>query len=288
MINHVSFPKLGNISFDLDPVAVDVGPLSIRWYGIIICLGFILAGLYAYKRSRSFGTTPDDITDFLLCLIPSAIIGARLYYVFSSWDYYSKHPENIIKVWEGGLAIYGGIILGVIAAIVFSKVKKIDFFNFGDMAVISLLIGQMIGRWGNFVNAEAFGCATSLPWGMSINGAAMCHPTFLYESLWNLAGFVFLHFYSKHRKFKGEIILIYFGWYGLGRGWIEGLRTDSLYLGNTDIRVSQLLAVVSFVICAALLIYLHLSRKYKDIRFLKLETCTEKTDACQDTLQNPQ
>ena len=276
MSHNISFPKLGNISFDIDPVAFELGPLSIRWYGVIICLGFVLAGLYAYRRSRSFGVTPDDITDFLLCLIPSAIIGARLYYVFSRWEYYGKHPADIIKVWEGGLAIYGGIILGVVAAVLFSRAKKVNFFDFGDMAVICLLIGQMIGRWGNFVNAEAFGGVTSLPWGMSINGAAMCHPTFLYESLWNLVGFVFLHFYSRHRRFKGELILIYFGWYGLGRGWIEGLRTDSLYLGNTDIRVSQLLAVVSLVVCAALLIYLYISKKYKSLSYLSLDKPEDK------------
>lgn len=276
MSHNISFPKLGNISFDIDPVAFELGPLSIRWYGVIICLGFVLAGLYAYRRSRSFGVTPDDITDFLLCLIPSAIIGARLYYVFSRWEYYGKHPADIIKVWEGGLAIYGGIILGVVAAVLFSRAKKVNFFDFGDMAVICLLIGQMIGRWGNFLNAEAFGGITSLPWGMSINGAAMCHPTFLYESLWNLVGFVFLHFYSRHRRFKGELILIYFGWYGLGRGWIEGLRTDSLYLGNTDIRVSQLLAVVSLVVCAALLIYLYISKKYKSLSYLSLDKPEDK------------
>ena len=275
MTHHIAFPKLGNIAFDLNTVALELGSLTIHWYGVIICLGFILAGVYGYRRCRKFGTTPDDITDFLICLIPCAIVGARLYYVFSSWDYYGKHPEDIIKVWNGGLAIYGGIILGVVAAIVFSKVRKISFFDFGDMAVICLLIGQMIGRWGNFVNAEAFGGVTSLPWGMSINGAEMCHPTFLYESLWNFAGFVFLHFYSKHRRFKGELILIYFGWYGLGRAWIEGLRTDSLYLGNTDIRVSQLLAAVSFVVCTALLLWLHLSKKYKDLGFLAISPETE-------------
>ena len=284
MTHHISFPKLGNIAFDIDPVAFEFGPLSIRWYGIIICLGFVLAGLYAFKRCRSFDTTVDDIVDFLICLIPCAIIGARLYYVFSCWDYYGKHPEQIIKVWEGGLALYGGIILGVIAAIIFSKVKKIDFFNFGDMAVICIFIGQLIGRWGNFVNAEAFGAITNLPWGMSINGAAPCHPTFLYESLWNLAGFIFTHFYSRRRRFKGEIILIYFGWYGLGRAWIEGLRTDSLYLGSTDIRVSQLLAAVSFVVCASLLVYLHVSKRYKTISFLTLEkqACEAEICSCAD------
>ena len=271
MTNYVSFPNLFDKVFELDPVAFELGSFSVRWYGIIICVGFLLAGAYALRRCKSFGTTQDDIIDFALYLLPSVIVGARLYYVFHRWDYYSANPDQIIKIWEGGLAIYGGIIAGVIVAILFAKFKHIDFFNLGDLAVISLLIGQCIGRWGNFMNAEAFGGFTDLPWGMSINGAAPCHPTFLYESLWNLAGLIALHFYSKHRHFKGEIILLYFGWYGLGRAWIEGLRTDSLYIGNTDIRVSQLVAIVSFVVCLAALLYLHISKKYKDIKFLKLD-----------------
>lgn len=271
MTNYVSFPALFDKVFKLNPVAFELGGLSVRWYGIIICVGFLLAGAYALRRCKSFGVTEDDITDFALFLLPSVIIGARLYYVFSRWDYYGKNPDQIIKIWEGGLAIYGGIIAGVIVAVIFAKTKHIDFLGLGDVAVICLLIGQFIGRWGNFMNAEAFGCATSLPWGMSINGADPCHPTFLYESLWNLAGFIALHFYSKRRRFKGEIILLYFGWYGLGRAWIEGLRTDSLYLGNTDIRVSQLLAVVSFVLCLAALLYLYIGERYKKIKWIQLK-----------------
>jgi len=270
MINNVSFPNLFDKVFTLNPVAFEIGPLSIRWYGIIICLGFLLAGAYAYVRCKQFGVKQDHITDFALWLIPSVMIGARLYYVFNRWDYYSAHPNEIIRIWEGGLAIYGGIIAGVICAVIVCKAEKIDFFALGDLAVICLLIGQLIGRWGNFMNAEAFGGPTSLPWGMSINGASPCHPTFLYESLWNLAGFIALHFYSKHRRFKGEIILLYFGWYGLGRGWIEGLRTDSLYIGSTDIRISQLVAIVSFVLCTAALVYLYIGKNYQKFSFLKI------------------
>lgn len=292
MINYVSFPGLFDKVFKLDPVAFEIGSLSVRWYGVIICLGFLLAGAYALRRCKTFGVTADDITDFALFLLPSVIIGARLYYVFSSWDYYSKNPSQIIKIWEGGLAIYGGIIAGVIVAVIFSKVKRIDFLGLGDVAVICLLIGQMIGRWGNFMNVEAFGDVTTLVWRMCspavadylideglitmvqyneiINGTLGVHPTFLYESLWNFAGFIALHFYSYRRRFKGELILLYFGWYGLGRAWIEGLRTDSLHLGHTDIRISQLLAVISFVFCVGALLYLYIGKRYKKIKWLEL------------------
>ena len=274
----VSFPGLGIGEFQLNKIAFTLfGKLEVRWYGLIITTGIILAVLYCAYRSAECGVTKDDLLDLALYTVIFGVLGARLYYVLMTLGTYSyKNIIDVFAIWEGGLAIYGGIILGVVAAVLFSRAKKINFFDFGDMAVICLLIGQMIGRWGNFVNAEAFGGITSLPWGMSINGAAMCHPTFLYESLWNLVGFVFLHFYSRHRRFKGELILIYFGWYGLGRGWIEGLRTDSLYLGNTDIRVSQLLAVVSLVVCAALLIYLHVTKKYKSLSYLSLDKPDDK------------
>lgn len=244
---------------------------NIAWYGVIIACGMLLGLALAVYRAKKEDIHSDVLYDFLLIAAPIAILCARAYYVIFEWESYADDPAKVFAIWEGGLAIYGGIIAGVIVAILFAKFKHIDFFNLGDLAVISLLIGQCIGRWGNFMNAEAFGGFTDLPWGMSINGAAPCHPTFLYESLWNLAGLIALHFYSKHRHFKGEIILLYFGWYGLGRAWIEGLRTDSLYIGNTDIRVSQLVAIVSFVVCLAALLYLHISKKYKDIKFLRIE-----------------
>ncbi|MBQ7624792.1 MAG: prolipoprotein diacylglyceryl transferase [Clostridia bacterium] len=254
----------------MDPVAFTIFGHPIRWYGIIICLGFIAAAAYCSYRARDFGLTADNVTDFMLWLIPICVIGARAYYVLNRWDTYKDHPEDIIKIWEGGIAIYGGIIAGALAAALYCKIKKVNFLSLGDVAVLGLLTGQFIGRWGNFVNAEAYGTATSLPWGMSINGAPPCHPTFLYESLWNFALFIFLHFYSKKRKFKGELILLYFSLYGLGRAWIEGLRTDSLYVGNTNIRISQLLAVCFFVICAGALVYLRIRKNYEKYDLLSL------------------
>ena len=183
--------------------------------------------------------------------MPLGIICARIYYVVFEWGYYAQHPGEIIAIWKGGIAIYGGIIGTLIGLFVYSRVKKLSLASLCDLAAFGLLIGQCIGRWGNFVNGEAHGGPTTLPWGMTIDGQSMVHPTFLYESLWNLAGFVLLHFYSKKRRFKGEIALLYAAWYGAGRAWIEGLRTDSLYIGS--VRVSQLLAIISCVAAIAVL-----------------------------------
>ena len=195
-------------------------------------------------------------------MIPIAIIGARLYYVIFQWGDYREHPIDALKIWEGGLAIYGGVIAGLLTGVVWCREKKIPFGVMADVCAPGLLIGQCIGRWGNFVNGEAHGGPTTLPWGMTIDGQSMVHPTFLYESLWNLAGFVLLHFYSKKRRFKGEIALLYAAWYGAGRAWIEGLRTDSLYIGS--VRVSQLLAIISCIAAVAVL-----ARQYHRIKVAK-------------------
>ena len=194
--------------------------------------------------------------------MPLGIICARIYYVVFEWGYYAQHPGEIIAIWKGGIAIYGGIIGTLIGLFVYSRVKKLSLASLCDLAAFGLLIGQCIGRWGNFVNGEAHGGPTTLPWGMTIDGQSMVHPTFLYESLWNLAGFVLLHFYSKKRRFKGEIALLYAAWYGAGRAWIEGLRTDSLYIGS--VRVSQLLAIISCIAAVAVL-----ARQYRRIKVAK-------------------
>lgn len=259
--NTVSFPGLFDWVFTLDRVAIKLVGLEIKWYGVIICLGVMLAMAYVLRRSPQFGSNPDQMVDILLWALPLGILGARVYYVVNRWDYYSQNPSQIISIWEGGLAIYGGIIAGFLTCFIYCRIKKIDYLSLFDLCSIGFLIGQTAGRWGNFVNAEAFGGLTNLPWGMSINGGAPVHPTFLYESLWNLAGLLFLHFYAKRRKFPGEMFLIYIGWYGLGRAWIEGLRTDSLYLGSTDIRISQALAALCFLAAAGLLIYYYAAKK---------------------------
>lgn len=262
MTHQIAFPALG-LDFTIDRVAFTVFGHSIFWYGVIICVGFLLAALYVRARLSDFGCTSDHLVDCLLLCVPSAIICARVYYVIFSWDYYSQQSFfEIIATWHGGLAIYGGVIGAMLALWGYSRYKHLPFSRLCDLAVFGLLIGQCIGRWGNFVNAEAFGGATDLPWGMSIDGGAPVHPTFLYESLWNLIGFVGLHLYSKRRKFSGEIALLYVAWYGLGRVWIEGMRTDSLYIGG--LRVSQLLAGVSCIVAIALLV-----RGYQKLRVEK-------------------
>ena len=261
MENAISFPALG-LDFTINRVAVNLFGKDIYWYGIIICIGFILAALYVNSRVKEFGVTSDNLVDCLIICVPAGIVCARIYYVVFEWDYYSQHLSEIIAIWNGGIAIYGAVIGVLIGLFAYSRVKKLSFATLCDLAAFGLLIGQCIGRWGNFVNGEAHGGPTALPWGMSINGGEPVHPTFLYESIWNLIGFIGLHFYSKKRKFPGKMALLYVAWYGLGRAWIEGLRTDSLHLGS--LRVSQVLAAVSCIAAVALL-----ARQYNRIKMQK-------------------
>lgn len=249
----VSFPGLG-LEFHFSSVAFTVASKPIYWYGILITCGIFLAIAYASRRSRHFGVRSDDLVDMMLFVLPVAIVCARLYYVVFEWERYKDNPAEIIAVWHGGLAIYGGLIGGLLTAIVFCRVKKIDCMDMLDLVSGAVPIGQAIGRWGNFFNCEAFGSETSLPWRMVIGegideaGQFGSHPTFFYESAWNAIGFALLFVYSKKRKYRGEIVLLYFGWYGLGRFFIEGLRTDSLYLWGTGIRVSQVVALLSVLL----------------------------------------
>ncbi len=243
----------------------------VYWYGVIIALGFLLAVLYAMKRTKDFGITQDDLVDMLICAVPLAVICARLYYVVFYRESDGTNPYfdgnhdllDIVKVWEGGLAIYGGIIGGVLGCVVASKVKKLPFRVLADLGGLGLLIGQAIGRWGNFTNREAHGTDTTVPWRMGLVYSFKTfyfHPTFLYESLWNVLGFLLLHFWSKkHRKFDGQVFLLYVCWYGLGRAMIEGLRTDSLYVGSTNLRVSQLIAILTCLLAAAIMLYVRVA-----------------------------
>ena len=195
----ISFPLLGEgFKLDIKPY-LEIGNFTIHWYGIIIAVGFLLGVIYAIKRSKEFGLTEDNIIDMLICAVPLAIIGARAYYVIFSWENYKDNLVDVIKVWEGGLAIYGGIIGAVIGLIIFSKWRKIKVGAIADVGGLGLLIGQAIGRWGNFINREAYGVKTTVAWRMGLTneyGTFYYHPCFLYESLWNIIGFVILHFYS--------------------------------------------------------------------------------------------
>ncbi len=260
MINpytEISFPGLG---IAVDPgKEFSIGPLSFHYYGLLIALGLMLAVLYAWKRSREFGIKSDDLTDGVLWIVPFAVLCARLYYCVFKWSDYADDPISILYIWKGGLAIYGGVIGAVIGVAVFARIKKIKLPALLDLVAIGFLIGQCIGRWGNFFNREAFGAETDwfLKMGLlnSLTGEVEYHhPTFLYESVWNLIGFAVLHFASKNRKYDGQIALGYVAWYGFGRTVIEALRMDSLYWG--DFRVSQLLAAVSCFAAAAVLLFM--------------------------------
>lgn len=252
----ISFPGLG---ISLNPGSgFDIGPVSIRYYGIIIAVGLLLACIYGLRRGKQFGLSQDDILDGALMIIPFAIICARAYYCIFAWDEYAADPISVLYIWNGGLAIYGGVIGAAIGIVVYCLVKKIPIGTALDITSLGFLIGQAIGRWGNFFNREAFGAETDIFLRMGLENAATGvvtyhHPTFLYESLWNLAGFILLHFLSKRRKYDGQIALGYAAWYGLGRTFIEGLRTDSLYWG--DFRVSQMLAAISCVAAVAVLLW---------------------------------
>ena len=258
-LTKITFPSL-NLS--LDPSrSFHIGPMEIHWYGLLIAVGLLLAVVYACRRCKTFGLRDSDLIDGVLCIVPFAVICARAYYCIFQWEAYVDDPISVLYIWQGGLAIYGGVIGAAIGIVVFARIKrdKVKLTAVLDITAIGFLIGQSIGRWGNFINREAFGAETTsfLRMGLlnKITGEVKYyHPTFLYESLWNACGFVLLHFLSKKRKYDGQIALGYVAWYGLGRAMIEGLRTDSLYWG--PIRVSQLLAAVSCVAAVAVLIFM--------------------------------
>lgn len=279
----IQFPKLG-IKLEISPYLFHFGNVGVRWYGFIIVLGFALGVFYAYKKVKTFGLVFDQFFDVTIGGIIGAIIGARLYYVAFSFDYFKNNLLEIFAIRNGGIAIYGAIIGAAIGGYIVCRMTKIKFLPVADIAAIGFLIGQSIGRWGNFFNVEAFGNNTNLPWGMTSNrivtfleqnktaisnagvtvdSSVPVHPTFLYESIWCLIGFILLNTYIKKRKYDGEIALMYLGWYSLGRIFIEGVRTDSLMLGQ--FRVSQLLAVL--ITLTAITIYVLVNYKIKNKLF---------------------
>lgn len=272
-MTYISFPGLGIEPFHMERVAFSVFGLEVHWYGLIITVGMILAVLYAMRHAKVERVKTDDVVDLALYLIIFGVLGARLYYVIMEFDSYlvtdgtffenlGKTLYNMIAVWNGGLAIYGGIIAGVITAYVVARCKRIRFPIIADIAGPSVLVGQILGRWGNFVNVEAFGGETTLPWRMGIlksmdegqtfYSQMYVHPTFLYESLWNLVGLILVTVFYKKKKFHGQMFVFYMIWYGFGRMLIEGLRADSLYVGN--LRISQFVGFVSFVLGVILMI----------------------------------
>ena len=297
MINTVSFPGLG-LEFTLNRVAftIPVLDLPVYWYGVIITCGLILAVYLCSRWGKRFGITEDNIIDMMLFAVPAALVAIRVYYVVFNLDMYrqadgSLNWGRILNYGDGGLAIYGAIISSAIVLLIFCRKKKLSFLAYADLGVHGLFIGQLIGRWGNFMNVEAYGSATALPWRMCgpsiaagmlqngyvdqagyeaiLSGALGVHPTFFYESAWNLVGLIVVYWVGKRRRFDGECFLFYFFWYGLGRAWIEGLRTDSLYLFGWElfgvpIRVSQLFALVTCAAAGGALVYMLL--RYRDRR----------------------
>ncbi len=272
----VFFDGLG-ISVNVPSVAFTIGSYEVHWYGIIIAFGFALAVLYGGRTAYKWKMSLDGMTDVLIWGTIFGIVCARAYYVIFEWDYFSAHPSEIIQIWNGGIAIYGGIIGAIIGAAIGCKIGKIDFYNLLDMGALGLLIGQGIGRWGNFFNQEAFGMNTDTAlfrmWsekiknniianqgtliekGLSVDPNTAVQPTFLYESVWCIALFLILHFFViKRRKFKGEAFLLYGIGYGLERAVVEGMRTDSLYFAGTTVRVSQVLSAAVVVVFAIWLI----------------------------------
>lgn len=240
-MNQIGFPGLG-LTFSISEIAIPLPIPSggIRWYALIILAGICLAMFMAVREAKRLNENPDHVYNMILWALPMAIIGARLYYVLFSFSEYRDNLLSIFYIWEGGIAIYGGIIGALLVVLLYCKKHKLSLWKYLDIGAFGFLIGQCIGRWGNFVNAEAYGTETTLPWGMLINGKTV-HPTFLYESLWNLFLFLALWLTRKKHGFEGRTVTLYMVGYGIGRFFIEGLRTDSLWLGN--IRISQLVSL---------------------------------------------
>ena len=256
MYTEISFPSLG-LTMN-PPRGLEIGSFNIYFYGMIIALGMVLAVFYASRRSKEFGIKEDDLLDAVLWVTPFAIICARAYYCVFSWESYAANPLSVFNIREGGLAIYGGVLGAAVGVAVFCKIRKIRLTALLDLAALGFLIGQSMGRWGNFFNREAFGAETTSFLRMGLMNrytgqVTYYHPTFFYESVWNALGLLLLHQFSKKRQYDGQVALGYAAWYGLGRAIIEGLRTDSLYLG--PFRVSQLLAAISCVAALSVLVY---------------------------------
>lgn len=261
MVNEIGFPKVGIGPFEINRVAFSVFGIDIYWYAIIITAGMISAILFSMRQAKNVGLTSDNVLDIALLGIPTSVIGARLFYVAFEFERYDSLAE-MIDIRDGGLAIYGAVIVAFAVGLLYCKCKKISAFALFDLGALGFLIGQAVGRWGNFMNAEAHGGLTDTVFGMTINGAGPFHPTFLYESVWNAAGFVMLFLFFKFlKKHNGEVFSLYFFWYGLGRFFIETMRTDSLYIG--ELKINKLIAGVFSILGLILYVFIRLDLKKK-------------------------
>lgn len=243
----------------MDRVAFTIFGIDVMWYGVLIATGMLIGIALAIREAKRVGISEDDVLNIAIIAIPVAIICARLYYVIFSWDYYSQNPGEIFNIRGGGLAIHGGLIGGILTGFIYAKVKKLDFFKTADAVMVGMPLAQAIGRWGNFINGEAHGGPTSLPWGIMVDGVKV-HPTFLYESIWDFGIFLFIMFYMRKKKiYEGEVIVSYITLYSIGRFFIEGLRTDSLMFG--PIRMAQFISLVGVV--GGLILHFYLKNRAK-------------------------
>ena len=299
----LSFPGLGIEGWKINSVAFTLGEnFNVMWYGVVIALGMLMAIAYASYRCKQQGIKIDDLIDIAIFTIFFGVIGARLYYVAFNPHGFKTFLE-ILDIRSGGLAIYGGVIAGAITIVIVCFIKKLSWRKLLDAAAPGAMIAQAMGRWGNFFNGEAYGSVTTLPWRMCspkfanelltnetalinqeqykqiLDGTLGVHPTFLYESLWNVIGFILINIFFKKKKFDGQIALYYIAWYGFGRMFIEGLRTDALYIGNSGIRVSQLLAFVLFAVGSALIVYgLIYVKKHPESKLAQVEFVSSSTE----------
>ena len=285
-MNPMNYSKISLFGMEMNPPrGIPIGPLEIRLYGLMIALGLVLAVVYGLRQKKRYGLTEDQILDGVLIIVPISVICARLYYCIFEWQSYKANPIEILYIWEGGLAIFGAVIGALTSAAIYCKVRKISILATLDITVMGFLIGQSIGRWGNFFNREAVGqLAENANWFLKmglfneVTGKYQYfHPTFLYESVWNAIGFVLLHFFSKKRQYDGQITLMYLAWYGMGRAVIEGLRMDSLYIG--PFRVNQLLAAVACMGAVLALVLLHFRKHDPAKLFANRVASAEETAA---------
>lgn len=237
----------------ISPYLFSWGPITVRWYGFLMMVAVLVGTWLALREARRVGVKEDDIIDLVLICAPISWLGARLYYVVMEWDYYGQNLSEIYKIWHGGLAIHGGILTAIITGYIFTRVRGLRFWQIADMVAPSFILGQAIGRWGNFFNQEAYGYETNLPWAMYIDGAYR-HPTFLYESLWNLLVFTILMLRRKKVEAQGQLFMMYLGLYSVGRFFIEGLRTDSLMIG--PLRAAQVMSILMILLSISIYFYL--------------------------------
>ena len=289
--DEMAFPRLGIDRLTVKSTAFTVFGVSVAWYGLIIAVGMILAIMFGMARMKKYGLSSERAFDVIIAGVIGGIIGARVYYVLMNWSEYSSDLKTIFQTRNGGLAVYGGVIGALLTGVVACKIRKVRILPLFDLAGM--------GRWGNFFNHEAFGCNTDLPWGMTsgriqawitenawsasasgLTPTRAVHPCFLYESLWCFTGLLVLYLVSRKRKYDGQIFLLYIFWYGTGRGFIEGLRTDSLYVGGTGIRVSQLIGFATALFCLILLVYFKIRVKNSKtyVRYNKTEVCKERME----------